>query len=306
MMLSLRDALATVRIHSPESFSLLGRREAAASLTDGLAESLYAHLHCRMPLDSRALPAFANWAGSRDFVQRLSDANGGTGCWQQGWLVRGREADGRVVVERRGIRYWTAAGTTRPGTAAVGSEVAVRLPREYRDMVPGFYLALGNADDVRDTTPILRVYWNVASRAAPTLVGALTRELNQAGIPFQLKALTEPLRYDRVDPVVLYLAQSDYRRAFGPLEGVYVSMRGWLRAPVSLLVWRIGHGVGVAEDPGDGSSFGEHRSRILARLLVDHPDRFEEELIGLGYSLDGLFRNPGSREEYPRFEHHVV
>jgi hypothetical protein len=277
-----------------------------ASLIDGLAESMYAHLHCRMPLDSRALPAFANWAGSRDFVQRLSDANGGTGCWQQGWIVRGREADGRVVVERRGIRYWAAAGEIRPETAAVGSGVAVRLPREYRDMVPGFYLALGTADDVRDTTPILRVYWNVASRAAPALVGALTRELDQAIIPFQLKALTEPLRYDRVDPVVLYLARSDYRRALAVLERVYDSMRGWLRAPVSLLVRRIGHGVGVAEDPGDGSSFGEHRSRILARMLVEHPGRFEDELTGLGYSLDALFRNPGSQEEYSPFERHVV
>jgi hypothetical protein len=258
-----------------------------------------------MPLDSSAVPAFANWAGSRDYVERLSAANTGTGCWQQGWIVRGQEADGRVIVERRGVRYWVPAAELGSGAPwEVGAQIAVRLPREYRDMVPGFYLALGNADDVRDTTPIVRVYWNVAPRGGPALVGALTRELNQAGVPFQLKALTEPLRYDRVDPVVLYLPRHEYRRALPLLGTVYGFIRPWLREPVSLLVRRIGSGVGVAEDPGDGSSFGEHRTRILARLLVEHAARFEAELNGLGFSLDALFLNPGSTGDYPGLERH--
>jgi len=302
---TLREALATVRIMSANRFALLGREEEAASLIDGLAESLYAHLHCRMPLDSRAVPAFASWAGVRDFVERLSQANSGCGCWQEGWMVRGREADERLIVERRGVRYWASPGDLRDASALqAGDEVVVRLPREYRDMVPGFYLALGNTDDVRDTTPIVRVYWNVAARGAPGLIGALTRELNQSGISFQLKALTEPLRYDRVDPVVLYLPRHAYRRTLPLLATVHRSARKWLRAPVSLLVQPIGPGVGVAEDPGDGSSFGEHRTRMLARLLIERPGRLEEELAGLGYSLDALYRNPGSPEVYPPFEYH--
>ena len=42
----------------------------------------------------------------------------------------------------------------------------------------------------------------------------------------------------------------------GPVQGV-------------LLVKRLAPGVGLAEDPGDGSSFGEHRGRLLAGILAE-------------------------------------
>lgn len=302
---TLREALATIRILSPSSFTLLGKREEGTVLLDALAESLYAHLHCRMPLESDAVPAFSSWAGTRDFVERLSEANSGTGTWQDGWTVRELAPAGALVVERRGVRYWVGKEAHRPagGRAVAGETVAVRLPKEYREMVPGFYLALGDADEVRDTSAIVRVYWNVAARAAVELVETLTRGLNRAGIPFQLKVLTEPLRYDRVDPAVLYLPRADYSRSLPVLSPVYRRFGSWIRSPVSLLVKRVAPGVGLAEDPGDGSSYGEHRSRLLAGLLID--DRLGA-IESLGYRLDALYLNPGSVDDFGELSPHAV
>lgn len=296
-ILTLREALGTIRILSPSSFTLLGRKEEGTVLLDALAESIYAHLHCRMSLESDAVPAFSSWAGARAFVERLSEANGGKGPWQDGWKVRDETPAGALVVERRGVRYWIGKDEPRlvGSRPVVGETVAVRLPKEYRDIVPGFYLALGDADDVRDTSTIVRVYWNIAPRAAVELVETVTEGLNRVGIPFQLKVLTEPLRYDRVDPVVLYLARADYSRAVPILSAVYRQLGSWIRSPVSLLVKRVAAGVGLAEDPGDGSSYGEHRSRLLAGLLIE--DRLGA-IESLGYRLDTLYLNPGSVDDF--------
>jgi hypothetical protein len=62
------------------------------------------------------------------------------------------------------------------------------------------------------------------------------------------------LRYHS-DPAVLYLARRDYPRAAPLLGELHRDMSPWLRSTLSSLVKRMA-GVGLAEDPGDGSSFG--------------------------------------------------
>jgi hypothetical protein len=68
-------------------------------------------------------------------------------------------------------------------------------------------------------------------------------------------------------------------------------------------------GLGLAEDPGEGQSFGEHRCHLLAEALIaTHEsglrslpertrvvaDRFERA----GLDLAAVFLNPGSRDQY--------
>jgi hypothetical protein len=80
---------------------------------------------------------------------------------------------------------------------------------------------------------------------------------------------------------------------------------------VSLLVRRMAPGVGLAEDPGDGSSFGEHRCRLLAGIVTqaawNGSDAKREALLvaGLaahGYALDRIWLNPGSSDDWAPFE----
>jgi hypothetical protein len=321
----LGTALNSVRVDSPSSFTLLGRRHlmpastaptAATALQAALAEAIYTSLHCRMPLQGSVARGFSDWVGAQDFADRLSSANSGSGTWQAGWTARSIEADGRIVAERHGVRFWVPPGEYRPLDSEVTIERpgAVRIPKEYFELASGFYLAHGNADDTRDAGSVVRVYWHVAPTGAERLVGLLTHHLNQVGIGFQLKVLSEPLRYDRTDPAVLYLARRDYPQARPTLRQIHGEIGRWLRSRVSLLVKQLAPGVGLAEDPGDGSSFGEHRGRLLAGILADPewsalgsmPERVawvSSRLVRDGYDLDRIYLNPGSADDFtPLYE----
>jgi hypothetical protein len=320
----LRAALQSVRIHTPSSFTLLGHRhevpDSAASvhipaLEAALAEAIYVSLHSRVPPRGSVVAGFTNWVGARDFADRLSAANSGSGTWQAGWTARSIEADGRIVAERHGVRFWVPPEEYRAlgDKVAVDQPGAVRIPKEYFELASGFYLAHGNADDTRDRGDTVRVYWHLASTGAARLVGLVTRHLNQAGIGFQLKVLSEPLRYHRTDPAVLYLARADCPQAWPFLRLIHDEIGPWLRSRLSLLVKRMAPGVGLAEDPGDGSSFGEHRGRLLAAILADPEWSALDSAAGRlaflsarlasdGYDLDRIYLNPGSRDDFPALD----
>jgi hypothetical protein len=318
----LRTALHSVRVHSPTSFTFLGRRHQVPGsavhsadvppLQSVLADAIYVSLHCREPAQGSIASGFTNWVGARDFADRLSAVNSGSGTWQAGWTARGVEADDRIVAERHGVRFWVPPGEYRPvdGVVAMDRPGAVRIPKEHFELIAGFYLAHGDADDTRDADDTVRVYWHIAPTGAERLVGMMTRQLNRAGIGFQLKVLSEPLRYHRTDPAVLYLARGDYPRAVPILRTVHDDVGAWVRSSVSLLVKRLAPGVGLAEDPGDDSSFGEHRGRLLAGILAE-PEwsalgSIEERNVFLssrlardGYDLDRIYLNPGSADDFP-------
>jgi hypothetical protein len=292
----LRKALVSVRVHSATDFELLGRRHRGVDL----AETLYATLHCRVPSRGSPDAGFTNWTGARAFADRLSAANAGTGTWQGGWAACAVEDDGRIVAERHGVRFRMAADEYRSGAA--------RIPKDHFELIPGFYLAHGDADDTRDTDRTIRIYWHVAPAGAELLVRSATGLLNHAGIGFQLKVLSEPLRYQRTDPAVLYLARESYGPAAPLLARIHRELRPWLRSSVSRLVKRIAAGVGLAEDPGDGSSFGEHRSRLLAAVIggeewtaCDTDDEraalLSSRLGEQGYDLERIHLNPGSADD---------
>lgn len=318
-------ALDSVRILSPTLFTLLGRRhEVSGSSTSGagvspveveLAEALYIHLHCRVPTRGSATYGFSNWVGARDYADRLSAANLGLGTWQSGWTARSVEPDGRIVAERHGVRFWVPpTDFRRLGDEATGDQPgAVRIPKECFELASGFYMAYGNADDTRDAGNVLRIYWHLAPSGGERLVSLMTSRLNEAGIAFQFKLQSDPLRFQRTDPAVLYLARSDYTGAVPILSEIRAAIEPWLRSTVSLLVKRLAPGIGLAEDPGDGSSFGEHRGKLLAGIFTDPEWNqlgtsaarlafLSSRLTQNGYDLDRLYLNPGSTDDFPPFE----
>ena len=319
---SLRVAIASIALDPPDRLRVRGRvvrldvapRAPAEVLEKAVAEALYVTLHCRVASRSLAAAGSTNWTGARDFADRLSRANSGHGTWQAGWVVRELPDAGRIVVERHGVIFWADEGDFRPpGHGVVVAEAGrVRIPKEYFELASGFYLAHGNADDTRDEGDVARIYWHVVPAGAELLMGTMTRRLNATGIPFQLKVLSEPLRYQRADPAVLYLARGDYQTALPVLREVCTSLGSVLLDSVSLLVKPLAPGVGVAEDPGDGSSYGEHRTRMLASVFCDPSWRevpaehraaeMARRLAGQGFDLDRLFLQPGSIDRYPSFD----
>lgn len=322
----LSSAADTLCIHSAHSFTVFGTRhevvdgdvELGGSVLSSearalLSDLLYATLHCRQTaLDSAAA---TDWAGVREFTHGLSAANTGSASWQPDWIIRGFEPDGEVVAEKYGIRFWMQSSDFRPTTShpQVGDTGWARVPKESCSLVPGFYLASGDAGEAEgDGHDTLRVYWHLWSGGAASLVAWLTDTLNRIGMPFALKLLAIPHAYPRSDAAVLYVSPCSYHRLISPLSRIYREIRPWLRPSVSAFAKPIAPGLAIAEDPGDGSSFGQHRCTLLAAELtrpetlsagsgVERCRAVLARLRGMGWNPERLYLNPGSLDRYPPF-----
>ena len=216
------------------------------------------------------------------------------------WQVEG---DGRVEVESGGLRLWADPDDVR-GTVTVGGEVRVHFPNEYRNISPGYYVVLGNADTGEHAGQI-RLYWNLVPSVGPLIVERISACLNVADIGFRLKLLKDPSHASRTDAGVLYLPFSHLERALPLLREVYHEVRDHLHPPVSAFVHRVAAGLGLAEDMTDGTSFGVHRSQLLAHIVIAARGHAAPQartvalLHAAGHDPDRFFVNAGSAREYP-------
>lgn len=262
---AIREAIVTLRLRQEAQLPALVR--------DELANELYWSLHCRVPTDDASgREGPGSWGEVAEFVERLSRANSGAGPWQPGWLVHDTGGRGFVVVRAYGVNFTARARDVRvTGKAKPGAAAAVHVPNEYRHFAPGYYTVLGDRDHDAASAPTVRVYWNVAPAGAAALVAELSRRMNAAGIPFRFKTPNDPARFLRFDTGVLYLPADNFADARRQVDRVHRAVREHLRAPLSAFVKKLGRGLGMAHDPGDGTSFGAHCCTLLADALLAEP-----------------------------------
>jgi hypothetical protein len=164
-------------------------------------------------------------------------------------------------------------------------------------MLPGYYTVLGNADQPNrdDETPlaIVRFYWHLVAAVAPPWVGELTRRLNAAGVPFHAKLLSDPSAYLRADAAVLYVARDDVARTLAQLPPIHAAVAAHLRASTPMFTRRLARGLSVADDPGDGRSFGQHRCQLVAEGLVRAFDTGRADSSEIITAVTGRFAQDG-------------
>jgi hypothetical protein len=279
----------------------------------GLLEHvLYGRLYTRA---GRQAMAF-NPADDRDFVGRLSAANTGRGTFEPGWRVAFVDDDGRIAVEKDGLTLFAPPQWFRPdaGNVAPGQVGRLRIGKELRHLVPGFYFAIGDggADEPdAQAGPVVRLYWHLQSSSAARVVHAVTSELNRVGVPFRMKVLSDPGSYVRADSGVLYLGKRHYLAARAAIARAYFLVRSGLRPAVPLFTKPLAPGLGLAEDPGgDGqTSFGQHRCRLVARALwrcyAEERSSLDDRLeaVAAAFVERGLdparpYLSAGSRDDY--------
>lgn len=272
------EAIASaVEILSESRFRLPGHAEefdsgaAGTDLVTALAHALYEHWYTRPEPPGAGDGTFL---GRREHVDRLSSANSGKGTWQPGWTVAGVDPGGYLAVEKDRLVCYAPADSVRCGELGprTGAPCRVRVPKELREIQPGYYAALGDADQAgfAELAWQLRLYWHLRAPAAPLLTRFLTLELNRREIPFTLKMPSSPMHYHRADAAVLFLEPEHYHEARPVVEAAYRETRLWLqlRPEAPRLTLRLAPGLGLAEGPADGSSFGRHRCLLIARGLV--------------------------------------
>jgi hypothetical protein len=298
-----------------ETTAAMAPEAARAFLLYTLQSQLYADFYCsggaRLPVDG----GLQSQPGTHTpFLEQLSLSNSGSGSLDPGWRVVDID-DGLLVVDRgAGLRFWATADelqTADGAAASVASTVSVRMPKELLRLSPGFYMGLGDAELAFDeSTPLVRLYWNLRASAAPTLVAKLTSTLNRQRIAFRLKVVSDIEAYERCDAGVLYVPRSTFSDVAPVAAATYAEIAAGLDPPVPALTKRLAPGLGLAEDPPGGvASFGMSRCAVLAEGIIRAADReakgdhqrlavIAECFAEAGLDIDAPYLEQGSSDVY--------
>lgn len=312
-------AAEAIRILPPQSVQLAGLppqavttqpgQDVRLAMVDTIWPLLYEHAYTRpwtgtprpaRPLDLTSDPAF---------VARLSAANAGQTIWDRGWQVYQVTQDGRLHVEK-GDRYRvvTHAQTGLPPgyQPQPGQRVDIAMQHQSTTAQAGYYHAFGETPaSAAEEGDLARLYFNVGADKAPALLNLLTTGLNRYFIPFSLKCPASPALYDRVDTAVLYPPRRYLPLVLDVLDEAVPILTGLLRPGEPLFTRHLLPGLGGADDPGTGESFGQSRCRQVAAGIIDAwtgggtlMDCIAARLTGAGLRLGALHLSPGFADVY--------
>jgi hypothetical protein len=254
-------------------------------------------------------------------VEQLSAANETQEYWEAGWQIREILPSGQIRAEKGGRsrllwagEFFTPQGFGMP--PQINGYINVFFPKESTTIQPGFYYAFSQTFiDQLDDYNIVRFYWNIEEKGAPNLVRSISRNLNRFQVPYRFKCLNNQLPFNRTDSAVLFLNKRFYRIVAELLVDIYEEVKDSLGAETPLFSKRVAPGIGLAEDPNNGESFGMNRCRILAegiwngytkglQTLEARLDEVAGQFEVHGIALESPYLNAGAIDQYiiPKFE----
>lgn len=254
-----------------------GQVDAAAQLADTLSTLIYFFCYTR-PYRGEAMdPAELQRpvVADQPFIDGLTAANPTLDRWDAGWKVFQAEASGAVHLLKNDAatvaqpgQYAYLAGAGRPATA--GAMVDLSIARQSLQHQPGMYYAFGDAvPSDYDMARLSRLYFNVPSAEAGWLLARVGTLLNRYRVPYRFKCPVDPQRFDRSDSAVLYVARRFVATVLRLLRPLASELAARLRVDTPLFTRPVLPGVGAADEPGDGQSFGQSRARLIAQALLD-------------------------------------
>ena len=242
------------------------------SLLKHLQKTLYTNFYCpgKAVPPRNAAPVTRRDAASL-FLKNLSAANKGKGHQDIGWIVESSDELG-VTVRKHGLRLRVQSRDcfVEDGQDLIkGQIIAIRWPKELFETAPGFYTAIGNQPSPSEgIRSIVRFYWNLKPKGAIELVRYTTKYLNASGMAFRLKVLNDSARYNRCDSGVLYLDKIIAEKAKNTISLLYAKVAPHLKQSVPAFTRKLAPGLAMADDPGNGESFGMNRCRLLADGMI--------------------------------------
>ncbi|MFP5318915.1 MAG: T3SS effector HopA1 family protein [Acidimicrobiia bacterium] len=247
----------------------------AAPPEDDLADVLYRRWYLGID-EALPLPMAVGVpsAAEVNLLDALRAAHVDTGRWLDGWTVGAVSSRGRVLVaagdRRRVLHRVDVLAAARPCLPPrPGDPVRVTARRDYLDDEGGFWFAAGGGWDESTLPPhLVRVYWHLDRAGAPLLVHHLTRALDGEGVPHSLKVARSDPPVDRPDAAVLYVEEAHAEAALVAAARARPKVAAHLRPGVPRLALALAPGVGLAEDPGTGESFGQARCRAVAAAVA--------------------------------------
>jgi len=251
-------------------------------------------------------PPAANSAQSDPmFVAKLSQSNRSRAGWDGGWTIYQLGQNGNVWLVKGDRQRSAVPGefitSGAPGMAPQpGAIVNLTVPRESTAAQAGFYYIYAETlGDVWDDQSLVRFYFHSPSSAAPDLIEQLTLRLNHYQVPFRMKALNEPAMYGRTDAVVLYVARRYHSITVRIVRDLPRTLTDQMLPSTPLFTSKLQPGIGVAEDPNTGESFGMHRCRLTAEGIVDAWQRRDQSPEGRVRAIAARFTQNGCKLELP-------
>lgn len=244
-------------------------------------------------------------------AMRLSASNRSQERWDPGWKIYLTLPTGQIYVSKGERQRASMPGeyvtTSASGLAPqVGDWATLRVSRESQTLQPSFYFMFSETlQDVWDEHSLIRFYFHCTPRIVEPLIAHLSTELNRYLIPYRMKALNDAALYTRTDAMVLYCAKRYFDVVYRLLQLIPDEILSALESSVPLFSKALLPGIGLAEDPNTGESFGMHRCRMVAEGIVDAwllghqsvPARFRAVAARFamsGFQLDAPYLNPGS------------
>jgi len=232
-----------------------------------LENDIYGLLYKR----SVALPPSPRFAGRRsDFLIAVSRGNCGQGTWEPGWKLLGRSADGLLRVASGRVAFEVETDAVRMSREQQEGPCRVLVPKEARQLNAHYYMAFGDGelrDPAEEQDVLMRYYWHLDAESAVDYMALITARLNAARIPFRTKVLSDPDAYGAADAGVLYIDRRHRSSADPVVLAVHADIGDRLAPSVPLFTQTLRPGLGYAEDPDTGDSFGISRARLAAAGL---------------------------------------
>lgn len=270
-------------------------------LVRGIQSTLYSRCYMKR-IDDPPTPVLPS---SPDFPGVLSAANVAQERWDSGWQVYQVGQNG-VVFAAKGDRRRSAVpgeyiSTGTPGFApAAGSYVTLRVARESHTTQNGFYFMFSEIlPDMFDDSSLVRFYFHATPECARDLIAHLTHVLNRYMIPYRMKALSDPPLYGRTDAAVLYSARRYFAIVTRLLHAIPDEIVTRLGSATPLFTTVLRRGIGVAEEPNTGESFGMHRCRLVAEGIVDAWRQGQVSSVARLRAIAARFMSNGLRLDRP-------
>jgi len=152
--------------------------------------------------------------------------------------------------------------------------------------------------------PLARLYWNVPLQFAVEFVARWTADAPSFP-PHMMKILVEAERFERADAAVAYLRRADIADAMPLIKELHCRVRYRLARPRPPFTRLMGVGLAFAEDPGDGTSFGEQCCRLMAEAAWADPAALSEPRRFYA-SVFETFRSAGLDLAQPHLTRRVI
>lgn len=295
----LKRIFDAVFFYSSEEYSVGSQRYPVSGLEAQLYGSCYSR-EFQIPMDL----SFGQADPADTLMVEFNSANATRERWDYGWKITQILPDGSLYATKEAQSRMLRPGEYMLQDVAAGAQPGMwtRAFLAKEDVVsqPGFYIVHAEiAPSYEDFQTLMRLYWNLEPEGAPKLLARITERFNAMRVPFQFKALRYRSQYSRADSAVLFTGWRYAAIALRLAWEIYADVKQHLKPYTPLFAKQIAPGLGLAEDPANGQSFGMSRCGLLAQAMLSaYGKRLQSQKARLA-ELRTLFEQAGLNLDNP-------